>query len=348
MCLAVLVLSVEAQAYDLTALNGRDLAESFCEQVSPNDVEDCLIEIGFGIQLNGINNKGQVSGFWYEEGGGVANVRSFIVNDIGSPTARTFLPLPKNLKLGWQGFMQAGKINNAGQVVGTAFTSFHSPKGRFGYSYRDSTSVIGTVDLIKTFDLPGRFPNELVASNDLGDIAGNFVNSANTVSGFIWRVGTKKYERIDYPGAAWTWIHDINNRGDLIGLFYGDGFHAFLRHDGVFSIIDFPGVAPGPNGGPGTSVNGINNNGDVVGTYSIPYSFTYGDGTPGTGYHFHGFTLINQVYVTVDLNTVGRINGLDRQSLGFYNDVTDFLDINDRGQIVGQFDGFVSFVLTPQ
>jgi hypothetical protein len=71
------------------------------------------------------------------------------------------------------------------------------------------------------------------------------------------------------PGgvARQTSLRGINARGDIAG-FYVDSAgrqHGFLRHDGLYTTIDFPlaGVRS-------TTANGINAQGEIVGQYVLP------------------------------------------------------------------------------
>ena len=66
------------------------------------------------------------------------------------------------------------------------------------------------------------------------------------------------------PGSQLTNAQDINNPGQIVGLF-GDatGFHGFLREtDGTFNTIDVPGASV-------THALGINAAGQIVGLFQI-------------------------------------------------------------------------------
>jgi uncharacterized membrane protein len=71
------------------------------------------------------------------------------------------------------------------------------------------------------------------------------------------------YTRFDFPGALGTNALDINNRGQIAGI-YADAerkIHAFLREEnGAYTTIDVPGASL-------TFPFGINNRGHVVGLY---------------------------------------------------------------------------------
>ncbi len=82
---------------------------------------------------------------------------------------------------------------------------------------------------------------------------------------------TYHYAAINFPGAASTEAHGINNFGEIVGFFnigiancqFGSTlcrFHGFKLKNKVFTRIDIPGATD-------TRVLGVNDGGDVVGDY---------------------------------------------------------------------------------
>ncbi|MBV9226827.1 MAG: hypothetical protein JOY85_22550, partial [Acidobacteriaceae bacterium] len=108
---------------------------------------------------------------------------------------------------------------------------------------------------------------------------------------------------IDAPGAVQTYANGINNRGEIVGLFYvpstGLNGHAFLLRDGVWSTYFL-----NPSG---TQFNGINDEGKIVGL---------NDG--GVLFEQHQGRLTKITKIAVPETTQTQPNG-----------------INDLGQIVG-------------
>ena len=87
---------------------------------------------------------------------------------------------------------------------------------------------------------------------------------------------SRKFEKIDYPGAKSIIPSAINGRGDIAGR-YDDAdskTHGFLLRDGKFITIDVPGEAF-------TVVRGMNGSGELVGAsgpgYTI-HAFRFADG----------------------------------------------------------------------
>src|SRR6185369_2072931 len=82
---------------------------------------------------------------------------------------------------------------------------------------------------------------------------------------------------IDAPGATFTRLHNINRRGDIVGLFRSGTSlgHGFLLHGHTFQQIDFPGAIF-------TSARGINSSREITGGYvdtnDIDHGFLLKDG----------------------------------------------------------------------
>jgi hypothetical protein len=95
--------------------------------------------------------------------------------------------------------------------------------------------------------------------NNQGQIVGGYDGPGFIFHGFLLDRG--RYSTFDLPGASKTTGLRINDRGQILGL-YEDargGCHGFLLDQGRYTTIDFPG-AP-------TQTLGLNDHGDVVGTY---------------------------------------------------------------------------------
>jgi uncharacterized membrane protein len=102
-----------------------------------------------------------------------------------------------------------------------------------------------------------------VALNDLGGIAGNFIDSKNASHGFLLYQG--KLTTFMFPGSVSTSVSDMSRNGIIVGGYTkADGSrHAFMVHAVGFRNITLPGF---PNAD--VTVTGVNSNGDVVGNFS--------------------------------------------------------------------------------
>jgi uncharacterized membrane protein len=86
---------------------------------------------------------------------------------------------------------------------------------------------------------------------------------------------------VAFPGAYFTAIKSISARGDMAGNVQDvpDGtVHGFLFHEGAYSKIDYPGAVS-------TEARGINNAGDLTGTYSDAAGRSFGFVLKGGTYH---------------------------------------------------------------
>jgi hypothetical protein len=115
------------------------------------------------------------------------------------------------------------------------------------------------------------------------------------------------------PGAPGiTLALAINNRDQIVGA-YTDSQntkHGFLLEEGEFTAIDHPDATSEVTGG-GTVLYGLNDRGRIVGQYSDSSC--------------HGFLLDGDIFTTIDNPDALFATGA--------------ADINDRGQIVGFYDG---------
>jgi uncharacterized membrane protein len=148
----------------------------------------------------------------------------------------------------------------------------------------------------------------------------------------------------------------INAKGQTVGYYWGeDQAHGFIYEDGIFTTVDVPF-----EGATDTTINGINDRGDMVGTY-IDCGFC-----PVIG-NIRGFLYSKGEFTRIDppcdqllsvapsgINNRGEVVGyywlLDQQNRGFtyyrgeYSKIPEFdentqymfaLGINNQGQIVG-------------
>jgi probable HAF family extracellular repeat protein len=175
------------------------------------------------------------------------------------------------------------------------------------------------------------------------------VATALVVASF-WAVDANagSFTTIDVPGANNTVAYGINDKGQIVGGYYGDTTGSgFLDKSGSFTPINFPGA---PNV---TYAYGINDKGQIVGIYADSAGdsgFLYSNGT---------FTTINVPGALAGSTSANGINDKG-QIVGYYSDsagVHGFLDkagsftpinvpgatytyangINDNGQIVGYY-----------
>lgn len=265
---------------------------------------------GNGTVAYGVNNLGQIvggydgstSGFLYS-GGTYTNIaipapsgtNARGINDPGDITGQIF----GNIAVVGSGFVYSGGvyttlpvggngtglhetigfgINNAGQVVGSYLQGS-------GYLYSGGTFT-------RLQDPSASGDTTANGLNNTGQIVGSYINATsggNQSHGFLYSGGT--FTTIDANLGSQTRLNGINDSGLIVGTY--DGVHSFVSMGGTFINIDNP-LATG-----GTFAYGINNAGQIVGSY-----------VDATGQH--GF-LATPVDVNIDLRgfnqTVGSLTG---------------------------------------
>lgn len=219
-------------------------------------------------------------------------------------------------------------------------------------------------------DVPGALFTSVNGINAGGDLAGIYVNADGKTLGYFYSKG--KFTTLDVPGSLRTSAFFLNAKGEVAGVYRDPtddegGFvrRGFVWRKGKFTTIDHPDAIDAF----GTSVIGINDQGEVVGVFlgadGVLHGFVMdnkgkfttldapaadgqtipqGINNPGTiaGYFLgedgndHGFVLSKGVYKTVDVP--GAI-------------WTEIYSINAQGQIVGAYedaDGVHGFVGVPK
>ena len=202
-------------------------------------------------QVTGLNNRGVTVGFWSNTNMGVGMDANFGWVDVNGqfrtadfPTGDSASPVTDQL-LGVNdsdiavGFWVDGQGNNHGY-------EYNISTGRF-------TSVIDPHD--KGASL------QATAINDRGDIAGNYGSD-----GFLLTRGGQ-FISLSVPGASATMALGVNDGDEVVGTYMvGSGssatMHGFIWQAGRgFTSID------DPHGIGTTTINGVNDHGQLVGFY---------------------------------------------------------------------------------
>jgi probable HAF family extracellular repeat protein len=209
-------------------------------------------------QVTGINNLGQIvgnssAGSFLLSGNNYTSLPFFAagINDLGdivgsnlivhNDGSMTTLQVPPRST----GF-GAWSINNLGQVVGS-WSNIDHLIGGFLYSNGSYNYNLTALKYDPAFGI-----------NNRGQIVGQAFDP-NTGPGYLL-LPDGSYTTF---GTFTTVPHGINESAQIVGYsyMYPDGMHhAFLMTDGVFTTFDVPGASM-------TEAYGINNAGDIVGTY---------------------------------------------------------------------------------
>jgi len=244
--------------------------------------------------ISGINNAGQIVG-------------SFITLGIGHGFLKdgatyTTIEVPGAANNPGEYSTSALGINDAGQIVG----SFITLGNTHGFLKDGATYT--------TIEVPGARSTAAYGINDAGQIVGYFSDSSGN-HGFL-KDGAS-FTTIDVPGALSTGAGGINDAGQIVGSFSaarGGPFttesYGFLKDGATFTTVDVPYTSfPFSS----TGVNGINDAGQIVGSFLTNLSSA----------DRHGFLKDGASSTTIDVP--GAVNG------------TIAYGINDAGQIVGSF-----------
>ena len=206
-------------------------------------------------------------------------------------------------------------INTRGSIVGSVI----SAGVQKGFLFEDGAFTVFDVTLSTGVCLTSAY-----VINNRDQVLGEYLDLcdvSNRQHGFLYNEG--KFVSIDFPGAHGTVANGMNNRGHIVGFFYGDTPETaeprgFVKKGKKFKAVDapFPGTY-------NTSVNGINNAGDMVGTFS------------STELGFGSFVRVKGQFIELVFPSAFS---------------TIALAINNRGQIAGFFSdsqGTHGFIATP-
>lgn len=236
-----------------------------------------------------------------------------------------------------------GINSNGTQIVGE-----YSPYEN-GPSCYASDGLLYSGSQMTVLTYPGAVYTSVNGINDKGVAVGNGAAVESPSTGFVYENGQYKAIPSEGQDADPTGISDSNA---IVGIFIPNNevsYHSLLLSKGVHTKIIFPGSPTS------TYVGGVNQSGEVVGTYQIPntgsnFGFTDVNGTytsfqvPGASYvdnaaisnngniagsyqdsngNYHGYVLIDGVF-TYPIDYPGATN-------------TQVYGIDDAGDIVGSY-----------
>jgi len=197
-----------------------------------NDPSVVLGATGTGTAAYGINNKGQIVGYYVDATGthGYLDTNGAFTT-INAPGGTTRIT----------------GINDSGTMVG----------------YIGTTAISGFADTNGTFTIitNGATTTTTYAINNAGQIAGFY---SNVIGSFVDTGGS--FSSI-YGGIGGVYAVGMNDNGAVVGI--GTGSHSFLSNNGVITSIDAPTAGPiGDYSTGGTYAGDINNLGQIVGWYA--------------------------------------------------------------------------------
>jgi uncharacterized membrane protein len=150
-------------------------------------------------------------------------------------------------------------INLLGQIVGVYFDT--------------SSTIHGFVldgSHFRSIDAPGTAPTGFLGTytsgiNTQGDLVGQYFDQNNNAHDFVIKDGVFKPFTLPIADSVYDSPNGMNDLGDIVGSFQDKlgNTHGYLLSHGVAQVIDFPGSQF-------TQAWGINFEGDIVGSYSVP------------------------------------------------------------------------------
>ena len=252
-------------------------------------------------QLLGVNDCGNIVGY-YGSGADAAHPnKGFSVNAPYNRHAFMDENYPRSAQT------QVVGENNDGTTVG--FYVDHDGNN-YGFVHRD-----GKWDRV---EFPGTTSrpsfNQLLGVNEHGIAAGFWNDDRGNSHGYLYNTWNEHFTAIELPvHADSVTVTGVNDRGQAVG-FYKDGknTHGFISSDHSFKTLRLGDDS-------NTQVLGINEDGDVVGSYVGHHGTT------------HGFVRMDDKIRVIDApgSTSTVVNGLNNrgQIVGFYQDH----DMNTKG-----------------
>ena len=207
-------------------------------------------------------------------------------------------------------FTVAGAINDRGNIVGQ-YALPAAPAERHGFLLMDG--------VFTSFDPPGSVFTNVLGINERGEIVGRYCTQlpcaapgSGSFHGFLLRDG--QFTTIDIEGALETDLFKVNSPGQIAGGFLTPDHkeQISLLTNGNLTVLAPPGGQP-----VSLDNGGVNERGDVVGTYcdwALPCLIT----PTGT----HGFLISGGAFTTIDIPGASA---------------TAAVGINARGDIVGAY-----------
>ncbi len=267
-------------------------------------------------QLLGINNRGEIAGYFGSGAKGHPNQGYLLVlSGRGSPYWNENVPGAVQT--------QVTGLNDRGVTVGFFSTQNHANMVNNNFGFYAMNGMFHRVNF-PTHALGKPPVQQLLGVNDRDVAVGFYTNRAGNNRGYEYNIMTRQFRRVLVPGAPAGPMGPsltataINNRGDVAGFYAASGgmTDGFLKTARQFTTLAFPGASM-------TQAFGVNDRGEVVGGY------TTGSGSSAKTY---GFTWSRRTgFKTVsDPKGIGSttINGVNDAGdlVGFYTDAAGNTD----------------------
>jgi hypothetical protein len=254
-------------------------------------------------QLLGINNEGQIAGYYGSGNGGHPN-KGYVLRPPyaqGDFGAENF---PGSAQT------QVTGLNDFGVTVGFFSTqngATPADDNNFGFWKANGRYHVVNFPTRNNAKPP---VNQLLGVNDDDTAVGFYNDSAGNAHGYTFSLNSGRFRQVTVYSATSLTATAINNEGAVAGFFTDAKGHtdAFLKRGDRVSTLVVPGASA-------TQAFGLNDSNEVVGQYTV--------GTGGNAVT-HGFTWWNGKFTTVDFPKASAttINGVNDEGdiVGFYTD----------------------------
>jgi hypothetical protein len=207
-------------------------------------------------QLLGINNRGQIAGYFGSGAKGHPNKGYLLVlSHNGSHFVNENFPGAKQT--------QVTGLNDAGVTVGFYSTQNKASQSNnnFGFYTRGGHFHAVNFPAIHQSTPP---VNQLLGVNDSDVAVGFYTDRKGNSHGYTYNIITHRFHRVMVRDGVSTTAAAINNHGDIAGFRTGmrGTTKAFLLSpNGHLAVLQYPGASS-------TMAFGVNDSGEVVGTYT--------------------------------------------------------------------------------
>ncbi len=255
-------------------------------------------------QLLGINNRGQIAGYFGSGAAGHPN-KGYLLS-LGGFSAFTNENFPGGIQT------QVIGINDTGVSVGFWLTQNTKSMTNNNFGFYDWHGQFHNVNF-PTRNMAKPPVNQLLGVNDSDIAVGFFTGSKGNSHAYAYSIPGGWFHRIRISGAVSSTASGINNRGDIAGFYTGRGGVTrgfLLGAHGHLYRLSVPGSSS-------TMAFGVNDNREVVGTYMV------GSGNNAKSFGFiwsrdFGFRTVNDPHGrgATTLNGINDAGAL----VGFYTD----------------------------
>ena len=202
-------------------------------------------------QVTGLNDNGVTVGFWSNTNLGPPNDANFGFTDVGGTF--TNVNNPHTPATGTT-FNQLLGVNNSNIAVG-----FYTDAAGNNHGY---TYTIATKTFSSDINDPNAVSTTTAAINSAGKLAGFYTDAGGVTHGFLDTNGI--FSPVDAPGASLTQLFGLNDNGLAVGDEVVNGLMNGILYDSLTNTFT---VLNDPNGVGTTTLNGVNNAGQIVGFY---------------------------------------------------------------------------------